>query len=100
MIVNNVSFNKISFDAKLNLKDRNNIFAKLELVDVNQTGQGSFSANYELRESLEPGFNGMWQVFATWYLSKSLELRVTYDGRVSMEKPPVHAGRVQIKAYF
>lgn len=95
-----VHFHKIGLDAKLNLKERNNIFARLELVNIVQLGTPGFSAQYELRESLEPGLNAVWQVFLTWYLSKTLELSVTYDGRLTQEKPPVHAGRVQLRAYF
>lgn len=95
-----VNMHKLTLDAKWNLKDRNNIFAKMELVQVAQTGTASFSAEYELRESLQPGFNAIWQVFSTIYLSKSLELGITYDGRAAHEKKTLHTGRVQLKAFF
>lgn len=95
-----VNLHKVTFDAKWNLKDRNNIFAKVELVQVAQTGTASFSAEYELRESLQPGFNAIWQVFSTIYLSKNLELSLTYDGRAAQEKKVLHTGRVQLRAYF
>lgn len=95
-----VNLHKISLDAKWNLKDRNNIFGKVELVKVDQTGSAGFSAEYELRESLQPGINGIWQVFSTIYLSKALELSLTYDGRASEGKKTLHTGRVQLKAFF
>jgi hypothetical protein len=95
-----INMHKAIFDAKLNLKDRNNIFAKVELVQVGQTGKSSFSAEYEMRESLQPGFNAIWQVFSTIYLSKSLELGLTYDGRASESTKVLHTGRVQLKAFF
>lgn len=95
-----VNFHKLIFDAKLNLKDRNNIFAKLELVNIGQEGNASFSAEYELRESLQPGFNAIWQVFTTIYLTKTLELSVTYDGRAAEDRRVLHTGRMQIKAFF
>ena len=95
-----VNMHKLKFDVKLNLKERNNIFAKIEFVNINQTGMAGFSAEYELRESLVPGFNAIWQVFTTVYLSKSLELSLTYDGRAALEKKVLHTGRVQLKAFF
>jgi hypothetical protein len=95
-----VNMHKLSLDAKWNLKDRNNIFAKVELVQVVQDGTASFSAEYELRESLQPGLNAIWQVFSTIYLTKALELSLTYDGRAAEEKKTLHTGRVQLKAFF
>lgn len=95
-----VNFHKLIFDGKINLKARNNIFAKVELVRIGQEGMANFSAEYELRESLEPGFNAIWQVFSTIYLSKSLELGITYDGRASQGNRTLHGGRVQLKAFF
>lgn len=95
-----VNLHKLALDAKWNLKERNNIFAKLELVQISQEGSAGFSAEYELRESLEPGFNAIWQVFTTIYLSKSLELSLTYDGRSSQGTKVLHTGRVQLKAFF
>lgn len=95
-----VNMHKLSLDAKWNLKDRNNIFGKVELVQVGQNGKAGFSAEYELRESLQPGLNAIWQVFSTIYLSKTLELGITYDGRAAEEKKTLHTGRVQLKAFF
>ncbi len=95
-----VNMHKLSLDAKWNLKDRNNIFGKVELVQVGQRGDAGFSAEYELRESLQPGLNAIWQVFSTIYLSKALELGITYDGRAAIDKKTLHTGRVQLKAFF
>ena len=95
-----INMHKASIDAKINLKERNNIFAKLELIQVQQTGSAGFSAEYELRESLQPGFNAIWQVFSTIYLSRALELGLTYDGRAAESTRILHTGRVQLKAFF
>ncbi|MCB0854412.1 MAG: hypothetical protein KDD63_19455, partial [Bacteroidetes bacterium] len=91
---------KIIFDSKWNIKDRNNIFAKLELINLGQEGEPGFSAGYELREGLQPGFNAVWQAFLTIYLLQNLELSLTYDGRASVGNPILHTGRVQIRAFF
>lgn len=95
-----VTFHKLIADAKINFKDRNNLFTKLELIRIAQEGTASFSAEYELRESLKPGFNAIWQAFLTFYINKSLELSLNYDGRISEGSNMLHTGRVQIKAFF
>jgi hypothetical protein len=95
-----VNLHKVSADMKLNFKDRNNLFTRLELISIQQIGTTTFSAEYELRESLRPGFNAIWQTFLTFYISQSLELSLNYDGRASQESKMLHSGRVQVKAFF
>ncbi|MEM6799877.1 MAG: hypothetical protein AAF696_00660 [Bacteroidota bacterium] len=95
-----VNIHKLIFDAKLNLKDRNNILTKLELVSLGESGTPGFSAQYELREGLQPGFNAIWQVFTTYYILNNVELSITYDGRASTTIPIIHTGRVQVRAFF
>lgn len=99
-VKSHVIMHKVTMDARINLKRRNNIFAKMELVQINQTGEAGFGENYELRETLEPGFNLVTQAFATWYLSDNLELSLNYDLRLPNGKPPINTGRVQLKAFF
>ena len=95
-----VNSHKLIFDSKWNLKERNNIFLKLELISLSQTGESGFSAEYELREGLQPGFNAIWQTFLTVYVLSNVELALTYDGRASVDTPILHTGRVQIRAFF
>ena len=95
-----INVHKIIFDAKLNLKDRNNILTKLEFLKLTETGTPGFSAQYELREGLQPGFNAIWQVFTTYYILKNVELSLTYDGRASQTILVIHTGRVQVRAFF
>lgn len=95
-----IRMHKALFDARWNLKDGNNLFGKLELINVAQMGETSFAADYELKESLRTGFNAIWQLYVTYYLVKNVELSVTYDGRASTEIPVIHTGRVQVRALF
>jgi len=99
-----VRMHKISFETKWNIKDRNNIFASLDLVNARQDNftdeAPSFSADYELKDGLQAGFNAIWQVFATYYILKNVELSITYDGRANQLIPTVHTGRLQVRAFF
>ena len=91
---------KLVFDSKLNFSQRNNLLVRLELVNMDENGEPGFSAQYELREGLQPGVNGIWQIFSTYYLLSNVELSLTYDGRAATQTKIIHTGRVQIRAFF
>ena len=91
---------KLVFDSKLNFSQRNNLLTRLELVNMNESGEPDFSAQYELREGLQPGLNAIWQIFTTYYLLSNVELSLTYDGRAAAKTKTIHTGRVQIRAFF
>ena len=84
-------------------RSRNNLNVKLDLIQIAQKNIGggpNFTANYELLESLNPGFNAVWQIFLTYYIFKDMELGVTYEGRAPAKSPVLHTGRVQVRALF
>lgn len=95
-----VNIHKAVFESRWNIKERNNLFVKLELAGLAQEGEAGFSADFELKEGLAPGFNTITQVFLTWYLFGNLELSLNYDGRAAVDRPVVHTGRVQVRAFF
>ncbi|MEZ4830001.1 MAG: hypothetical protein R3C61_27515 [Bacteroidia bacterium] len=95
-----LNVHKLVFDTRWNIKDRNNIFTKLEISNLSQVGSPGFSAEYELREGLQPGLNAVWQAFITVYLLENVELNLTYDGRASTGTPVIHTGRIQVRAFF
>ncbi|MFK7923811.1 MAG: hypothetical protein AB8H47_17760 [Bacteroidia bacterium] len=91
---------KLIFDSSWNLKDRNNLFAKLELASLNQEGSTTSSAEYELREGLQPGLNAVWRLNLVWYVLSNVEMSLIYDGRISQKSSPLHSGRIQLRAFF
>lgn len=91
---------RIGLDSRFNLGQRNNIFAKAELVRLTQVGIPPAAAAFEMKEGLEEGINGIWQAFFTWYVLQNVEFSITYDGRASAGTPVIHTGRVQIRAFF
>jgi hypothetical protein len=95
-----VRIHQLSADARWNIRERNNLFARLELASLRQEGSPGFAAEYEMREGLKPGLNAVLRSFATWYLLSNVELSLTYEGRFSAAAPPVHTGRVQVRALF
>jgi hypothetical protein len=91
---------KVGFQGRFNIGGRNNINLKLELYQLNQNGQPNNTANFQMLEGLRAGNNAVWNIFVTWYLSSNLEFSLTYDGRASEARPPVHSGQMQIRALF
>ncbi len=91
---------RIGMDNRFNLGQRNNLFVKAELVRLIQQGNPPAAAAFEMKEGLEPGWNGIWQVFFTWYFLQNLEFSVTYDGRAAAGQNVIHTGRVQVRAFF
>ena len=95
-----VQQHRIGLDSRFNLGERNNIFVKAELVRLNQVGEPPVAAAFEMKEGLEPGWNGLWQGFFTWYLLQNVEFSVTYDGRAAAGQSIIHTGRIQVRAFF
>jgi hypothetical protein len=95
-----VQSHRASMDARLNFQRRNSLSMRLELVSLSQQGEGNPTAEFELKEALEPGMNGIWQIQATWMFVNNLEFTVVYDGRATADRPVIHTGRVQIQAFF
>jgi hypothetical protein len=95
-----VQIHKVSTDMKWNYSGRNNLLTKVELLQISQDGVARQAANFELLEGLQKGTNLIINVFWTQYLTKSLELSVTYDGRVIPNLPMAHSARMQLKALF
>lgn len=91
---------KLIFTGRWNLSGYNNVNARLELVYMTEEGGADFSAQYELRQGLQPGGNAIWQLLTTFRLLQDVELSVIYDGRSSGAQPIVHTGRVQVRAFF
>ncbi|MEM6344192.1 MAG: hypothetical protein AAF927_09945 [Bacteroidota bacterium] len=91
---------KLIFDSSWNLKDRNNLFAKLELASLNEEGSTTSAAEYELREGLQPGLNAVWRLNLVWFVLSNVEMSLIYDGRISQKTSPLHSGRIQLRAFF
>ncbi|MBX3102240.1 MAG: hypothetical protein KF690_07015 [Bacteroidetes bacterium] len=91
---------KVIFTSRANLKARNNLNLRVELLENQLRGEPGGAVSFELLEGNQPGRNVVWNVLLTQYLSKHLELTVQYDGRASAVAPPLHTGRMQIRAVF
>ena len=95
-----VQSHRASLDGRLNFQRRNSLSARLEIVSLSQNGEANPTADFELKEALQPGLNGIWQIQATWMFVNNLEFTIVYDGRATAEQAVIHTGRVQVQAFF
>ncbi|MFN8923395.1 MAG: hypothetical protein ACK5XP_10775, partial [Sphingobacteriia bacterium] len=86
--------------SRLNLNQRNNLNARLELLNNDLQGDAAQSLRFELLEGNQPGANAVWSLLITQYLGKNLELTIQYDARTSRLAAPLHTGRMQLRAIF
>ncbi len=89
---------KIITDNKINIYGKNTLNYRAEYWNIRLNGNPTPTARFELLESLQPGNNLTMNMFLSWFLSKTLELNVVYDGRWNKFTPPIHSGRVQLRA--
>lgn len=89
---------KIITDNKINIYGKNSLNYRAEYWNIKLNGNPTPTARFELLESLQPGNNLTMNLFLSWFLSKTLELNVVYDGRWNKFTAPIHSGRVQLRA--
>lgn len=96
----NLISHKVIFDSRFSFGGRNNLMAKLELFQMNLTGQPNTNARFELLEGNQPGRNAIWNIYLTYFVTKSLELSIIYDGRAAENRSAIHSARMQLRAIF
>ncbi|MCZ2357639.1 MAG: hypothetical protein LC115_13270 [Bacteroidia bacterium] len=100
VVSSQVKTNKITTDLRANLGGRNTLFVKLDLFNHSLTGNPNTSTRFELLEGMQPGKNITANVQLVQFITKMLELTITYDARVSENNPIIHAARMQLRALF
>ena len=100
LTISNVKTNKITGDLRANLGGRNTVFIKLDFFNHRLMGPPNTSTQFELLEGTQPGKNAAASIQLTQFITKMLELTVTYDGRISERNPIIHSARMQLRALF
>ncbi|MEE9438713.1 MAG: hypothetical protein V3V14_06905 [Saprospiraceae bacterium] len=87
----NTTYSKVS---------RTSINFSLSYIDVKYSGKKDSQIEFDLLEGLKNGKNYLWNTNITKKLSKSLDLNISYEGRINGAAPTVHIARAQVKATF
>jgi hypothetical protein len=72
----------------------------VNFFNIRYDGAANNSLSFDMLEGLNPGFNVTWNVGLQRTLGKSLQLNITYNGRKPEDVRTIHAGGVQLRAFF
>ncbi|MFN6378725.1 MAG: hypothetical protein ACK4WD_05585 [Flavobacteriales bacterium] len=72
----------------------------VNFFNIRYDGAANNSLSFDMLEGLNPGFNVTWNVGLQRTLGKSLQLNITYNGRKPDDVRTIHAGGVQLRAFF
>lgn len=90
----------VGTEARFNKVRTGMISGNLNFINIVYTGENSGSISYEMLEALNPGRNFTWTVAVQRNLSSNLQLSINYSGRKSEENNAIHAGGIQLRAFF
>lgn len=72
----------------------------VQFYRINYNGQNNTSIAFDMLEGLNAGFNATWNIGLQRTVTNNLQLNLTYNGRKSGDIRAVHAGGVQLRAFF
>lgn len=90
----------VGIAVKWNQLEKGSLTGEVKFVNITYNGSQNNSLAYEMLESLKPGKNFTWQLNYQWTISKNLQVNIQYNGRKSEDNKAIHAGGVEVRAFF
>ena len=87
-------------EIRYNILQKGDLSFKVDYINISYNGISASAVGYEMLEGLLPGNNGVWNVQYQRDLSNSLQVSISYNGRISQDSKAVHIGTVQMRAFF
>ena len=96
------SLNLIDFGivSKINQANKGSFQGQVNYIQLNFTGNSNSPVAFELLEALKPGKNVVWTFGYQRTISKNLQLSIQYNGRKNEANRAIHAGGMELKAFF
>lgn len=85
---------------KYNQAEKGSLQGAFNVINISYDGVENNAVSYELLESLRPGVNYTWNLGYQRNISKSLQLSLQYNGRKSEGNRTIHAGGLEVRAFF
>ena len=73
---------------------------RVNYVHLEYNDEPNSPVGYEMLQGLLPGHNGTWTVLFQRSITKGIELKLEYSGRVSEKQAVIHTGGLQVRANF
>lgn len=90
----------IGVSGKYNQTQKGSLQGQFNVIRIAFRGDSNTPLGFELLEALKPGINYVWSLGYQRSLSKSLQISVQYNGRKSEGNKVIHAGGMEVKAFF
>ncbi|PIZ05536.1 MAG: hypothetical protein COY57_06755, partial [Flavobacteriales bacterium CG_4_10_14_0_8_um_filter_32_5] len=87
-------------ELRYNIASKGSLRAIYNYIDNSFSQTDNTSLEFEMLEGLKRGINNTWEVSYQQNLSKYMQLSINYNGRKSENTNVIHAGGVQVRAFF
>ena len=85
---------------KYNQSQKGSLQGQFNFIQIIFDGSSNTPLGFELLEALKPGKNLVWSLGYQRSVSKNLQISVQYNGRQSEGSKTIHAGGMEVKAFF
>lgn len=85
---------------KYNQAEKGSLTGGVKTVIIEYDGEINSALGFEMLEALKPGVNFTWNVGYQRSISKNLQLSIQYNGRKSQNNGVIHAGGMEVRAFF
>lgn len=90
----------IGVNLKLNQAEKGSLTSGINMVRIEYDGAQNNALAFEMLEALRPGTNLTWTIGYQRSISKNLQVSIQYNGRKSEGNDAIHAGGVEVRAFF
>lgn len=90
----------IGVSGKFNQTQKGSLQGQFNVIRIAFRGNSNTPLGFELLEALKPGVNYVWSLGYQRSLSKNLQISIQYNGRKSEGNKVIHAGGMEVKAFF
>ena len=90
----------VGIETRFNQAQKGSFTAQLNFIVINYNASTNTSLAFEMLEGLKTGNNFTWGLSYQRKVAKNLQLNFNYTGRKSEANKPVHAGGMELRAFF
>ena len=90
----------LGLEIRYNQLKKGSFTGNLNFIHINYIGENNTSVAFEMLEALQPGNNSTWTISYQRTMANNLQLTLNYNGRKSKDVSAIHAGGVQLRAFF
>ncbi len=85
---------------KYNQIQKGSLQGGFNIINIKYDGTQNSALGFEMLEGLKPGVNYTWNIGYQRSISKNLQLSIQYNGRKSENNRTIHAGGMEVRAFF